>query len=194
MTKNGKFSPRERTAYHEAGHAVACYVLRQRFYYVTIKPDDETGSSGHLKSVLARAMNRWESSDGWPEKYRARLERLSMTSLAGVVAEGLMTGRHSWVRASGDLNAASFVLEPLTRGDLEEASRYRDWLTYRVRGILRPEHYQRAIKAVAHALLRNETVEYAEARAVIERAIPVTRLDVDFHEALAEAVAFAAAK
>ena len=186
-----KCNPRERVAYHEAGHAVASYVFRQRFHYVTIKADDEQESAGHLKSVLVKTMAKWEYSEGWPEMYRARLERLAMSSLAGVVAEGLMTGRHSWVRASKDTRTALDMVSPLTNGDLEEAARYRDWLTCRVRRLLSPAHYQRSIKAVAHALLRNETVSYSEARAIIERAIPVTPLGVDFDEAIAEAIAFA---
>ena len=34
-----KFTRLERTGYHEAGHAVMCYILRQRFTKVTIVPN-----------------------------------------------------------------------------------------------------------------------------------------------------------
>ena len=83
------------------------------------------------------------------------------------------------------------MLSPLTFGDVKEASRYSEWLTCRVRRVLGEPHYQRSVKAVAHALLRKDTVSYLEARAVIKRAIPVVSLDVDFNKAVAEAVAFA---
>jgi ATP-dependent Zn protease len=36
------------TAYHEAGHAVAAYELRLPFRYVTIIPDEEKMTLGHI--------------------------------------------------------------------------------------------------------------------------------------------------
>ena len=51
MTKRKKRpSRKEKTAYHEAGHAVMCYLLKKKFSYVTIKEsdlDEDTGGRLH---------------------------------------------------------------------------------------------------------------------------------------------------
>ena len=41
----------KRTAYHEAAHAVAQCRNRIRFRYVTIEPDHEEGSAGHVQNA-----------------------------------------------------------------------------------------------------------------------------------------------
>ena len=38
---------RERTPYHEAGHAVMSFYRRRRILQVSIEPDEEKGSAGH---------------------------------------------------------------------------------------------------------------------------------------------------
>jgi ATP-dependent Zn protease len=89
------------TAYHEAGHAVVGHILRRRFKYVTIDPDAEQETFGHLSWVRYKSMEQWQP-DLYPERYRSRFERMIMMSLAGVVAEGLITGHHEWRYAHRD--------------------------------------------------------------------------------------------
>ena len=188
MSKNNL----EATAYHEAGHAVAAYILRVRFHYVTIKPDVEMGTAGHLLQVLHKNMLRWEMSEGWPERYRTRLERLAMISLAGPVALELITGQPQWELAPDDARTAIDMLSPLTRGEPDGADTYCDLLTWRVRNILGAPypHYRRAIQALGYSLLIAETIKYRDARVIIEKAIPVTDLGVNFDQADSEAEIF----
>ena len=122
MSKAKKVTARERTAYHEAGRAVTAYILRLRFHYLTIKPDRETETAGHMLSVLNENMARWEMSDGWPDKYRARLERQAMISLAGAVAQELIASRPEWDRATSDLRTALDMLLPLNTSDASRNS------------------------------------------------------------------------
>jgi len=101
---------RRRTAYHEAGHAVMCYLFRRTFSYLTIKPV-EGESEGHVRftdptSHKSRELNLWvfTKPDGfrpypWPPDCRQHAEArprtdvreyaeaLTMIGLAGYAAE-----------------------------------------------------------------------------------------------------------
>ena len=69
---------------------------------------------------------------------------------------------------------------------------YCDLLTWRVRNILGAPypHYRRAIQALGYSLLIAETIKYRDARVIIEKAIPVTDLGVNFDQADSEAEIF----
>jgi Peptidase family M41 len=179
---------KEIIAYHEAGHAVAAYILRRRFHYVTVKPEGDAG--GHMREVLIPSMAKWTDSLGWPERYRARLEKQAMISLAGAVALELITGDPQWLRASKDQDQAIDMVMALSEGSADEAGPYCDWLTARVRSLLGQAHYLRAIKALAYSLLIEETVDYRNARIIIEKAAGITSLEVPYEQAEEAALTF----
>src|SRR5437016_2249213 len=90
----------QRTAYHEAGHAVAASWLRVPFRYVTIVPDEQDGSLGHIRFTAL-------SKDFGPDiesgsKVRRVLEPRIMVGLAGCAAEAKLVGRYNWVGAHRD--------------------------------------------------------------------------------------------
>ena len=52
---------RELTAYHEAGHAVACWALRRRFSYVTLVPGED-----FLGQLVGRGLPKgFDPNYGW---------------------------------------------------------------------------------------------------------------------------------
>ncbi len=79
------------TAYHEAGHAVAAYLLKRSFNYVTIVPDEEKGSLGHVR--FRGFGENFDPAFDYSPQMRLRLEREIICSLAGDAAESIHLGR-----------------------------------------------------------------------------------------------------
>ena len=73
----------EKTAYHEAGHAVAAFLLRKRFSYVTIESGED--SLGHI--ILKRFRDSFQPDVDEISKIRRPLEKDIMISLAGNAAD-----------------------------------------------------------------------------------------------------------
>jgi ATP-dependent Zn protease len=93
----------ERTAYHEAGHAVAAYLRRLRFTNISIIPDRGTlGRCEFSEAPVIIDLNAHSIGHA-----RRRIETLIIVSLAGVVAECLLTERHNWRGAHADLHDAA---------------------------------------------------------------------------------------
>ena len=68
----------ETVAHHEAGHTVAAWLLRIGFHYVTITPNPEGDSLGHvLRSPLPRWFNPEISSDD-PENASGEAHRVEL--------------------------------------------------------------------------------------------------------------------
>src|SRR3990170_4851648 len=88
--KRRKPSRLERTAYHEAGHAVAAYKLRRRISRVSIVPDPEDGTLGHCS--YSQLWNDFNPEIYDDSKTTQRLETLILTALAGVAAEPRLSG------------------------------------------------------------------------------------------------------
>ncbi len=85
------------TAYHEAGHAVMAQLCGQQITRVEIVGDaDHTGSVDSL---------RFPANPGTRDGAEAIEDRLRCT-LAGVVAETIVSGREDWDEKSEDLDIA----------------------------------------------------------------------------------------
>jgi hypothetical protein len=161
----------ERTAYHEAGHAVASIILRVGVRYVTIIPDLKEGSLGHCAGVSSlRSPDQYEE-----HHFRRIFERGIIVRLAGTIAEAELTGRHGKgfnhvPRTRGpsgwDGDVAIDLAYPITGGP-EELSAYLDWLYFRTRNLLRVHHHWRAVERLAAALLERKKLSGREARRVI---------------------------
>lgn len=156
----------EGTAYHEAGHAVAAYLRNRRFTAITIVPEGAT-------------LGRCEFSGGPTaiefdaESYRRtrdRIETLIIVSLAGVVAESIITGRRNWLGAHADLHDASRYAAYVT-GDETELGAYMNWLAERTRVLLSARPHWSAVKALASELLTSGTIGERRARQLIAEAL-----------------------
>src|SRR5690348_14957655 len=123
----------QRTAYHEAGHAVAAVLLRRPFRYATIMPDDDD-SLGHVQYLAAPASLDWDDDND--TRLQRHLERVMMTALAGLVAEARLAGRRYWQQAGHDLDTVRDYALHYCGGNPEGATAYINWLHYRVRVLL----------------------------------------------------------
>lgn len=82
MQRKLRHENRERTAFHEAGHAAMAVVLKLPFHFVTIVPCDDAW--GHLQHRPNRGAYGRRRKDGRP--YR-NIEKRIMVRLAGPMAE-----------------------------------------------------------------------------------------------------------
>jgi hypothetical protein len=156
----------ERTAYHEAGHAVAAYLRHLRFTSVSIVPD--RGTLGRCEFSEAPVVI--DLSVPPTPRTRARVETLIVVSLAGVIAECLLTGRHNWRGAHADLRDAGRYAEALAGSD-NEAGAYARWLWEHTRVLLSAPPCWLAVQRLAGALTEDGRVGERRARALIASAV-----------------------
>ena len=148
------------TAYHEAGHAVASFVLHVRFDSVHIIPSLARYSLGRIckepESIRPDRINQRE------------LESRVIVSLAGMAAEARYTGKANWKFGTDDFNFAFDVIAKLTHLADEDLPSYIEYLWVRAQNLLRrPGHWQ-SVQAVAEALLRENELTYAEVCSIVE--------------------------
>jgi ATP-dependent Zn protease len=166
MTKNrNSISRKRKTAFHEAGHAVAAYLLRKKFRYVTIRPNEVF--DGYVRHEKPR--DPLEDGLGELRNKRSSRERDILTSLAGGVATFIVTGKHERTGSYGDLQHALDLAEDIC-GSREECDAYIHWLSIRCEGMLRSPANRFALEALAGELLRQEKVSYRRAREIIKAA------------------------
>lgn len=166
-TMSSRKNDLEATAFHEAGHAVAGYLLRRRFKYVTIEPEETT--LGHVRYYKWRRDQNPEFS--WTPALRLRCEEAILTALAGPQAEKIKTGRWNRVGAQSDYgNATDFALT-VCGGSEASATAYMKWLEIRCREILENPRNWRGVTTLADELLKRPRLDNQEARSVIEVGI-----------------------
>jgi hypothetical protein len=156
----------ERTAYHEAGHAVAAYVRHLRFTSISIIPD--RGTLGRCEFSETGVVIDPES--GTQLRARRRIETLIIVSLAGVIAESLLTGRHNWRGAHADLHDATRYASFVT-GNVEELRAYERWLWEHTRTLLGARPCWLAVQQLAVTLIEDRRIGERRARAIIGAAI-----------------------
>lgn len=156
----------ERTAYHEAGHAVAAYVRRLRFTSISIIP--YRGTLGRCEFSETPVIIDLKS----PRigHARRRVETLIIVSLAGVIAECLLTGRNNWRGAHADLHDAADYAAYVT-GSEDELGAYVRWLWEHTRMLLAAPPCWLAVQGLAAALLEDRHIGERRARAIISEAI-----------------------
>jgi hypothetical protein len=171
-------SDRERVAHHEAGHAVIGILLKQRFRYVSIKTEETVDyvRFGHVEPV--RRKRRPDYNRGGLER---TAERSVMVCFAGLEAERIFTGRELRSGAVKDQESAvSHARARLMHGapfsgtDEKEVALYLEWLRYRTRKMLSAPSVWRAVGALAHELLAQQTIKYRDASAIVYNALAAT--------------------
>jgi len=91
----------KKTAYHEAGHAVAACEYRRKFSYVTIAPEED--SLGHV--LYQHLGKNFHPEYDEMSKVRAKLEKAILISLAGHAAERIFSGKNNWLGSSNDIHS-----------------------------------------------------------------------------------------
>lgn len=151
-------SERIRTAYHEAGHWVIGNVFGILQDRVTIRPNADRGTLGHVKSADVRV---------WPRDGEIQGEDIVCTYYAGFEAEVRIspeTEAGARFQAEDDDERAERLLRKIDRATDADRERLR-----RRTAALVEEHWS-AIERVAHELLERETLDFAEADTLCEIA------------------------
>lgn len=154
-----------KTAYHEAGHAVAAYLLRKTFCYVTIRPN------GVFEGYMMHGQPGNALQNGWDEERigRSALERDILISLAGGVVNLLLTGKRDHLGSYTDLHHALDLAEGVC-GSPKECRAYVNWLFVRCEGMVKSPPNWHAVEVLAGELLKREKIPYREAREIIQAA------------------------
>ncbi|CCF84463.1 hypothetical protein [Nitrolancea hollandica] len=151
---------KDHTAYHEAGHAVAAFVLGRGFYSVSIT--SEGNSAGRCYFAPRPEMfNPWSRDPAT----QSRLEIEVITDLAGGIAERIATGFDNVPGMASDVYSAIDTATYITGNEAKRLA-YIERAEARAESILR-QHW-RAVQALAEALLRLGEIDYPLARAIIE--------------------------
>ncbi len=162
---------RERTAYHEAGHAVIAHRCGVRFSYVTIVPGEH--SLGHL--LHHKWSRRFAPEVTLTPVMRERLESRILAALAGGLAEKKWSGRYNAQGSQADrtaaINMAGFI-----GGEGRVLEKYLAWLWARAEAMI--EVCWPDIGAVAAALMehRRGRLTHDEVRTVLLRRIGLDSL------------------
>lgn len=180
------------TAYHEAGHAVACYWLQEEpFEDVTIIPDERSDSHGRMSWSPGPRLDRLEGPGALSPDDRVWIDRTISILLAGGIAEERFSGQYDEPGTEGDRRCARELSDYVVPGacvavgeldlDLDpevlaervqnspEQLRRQAYFEWRR---LETEHLVASrwanIQAVAEALLVRGQLTYAEVKALID--------------------------
>jgi hypothetical protein len=159
------------TAYHEAGHAVACVVLHLPFTQVTIVPEGDT-----LGMVSGHTSPKSLDPDAYcsqPGRQRARVEADVLSCLCGGLAFLIFRGgKDDWRRDGSrwDLSQALSLLEKIC-GSAPETEAYLNLLRIRAEQLLRFPPNWSAVQALAEALMESKTIGSRKARKIVKQAI-----------------------
>ena len=154
----------ERTAYHEAGHAVASYILRQPFLSVDVRPADD-GSLGRVMYPDGPPI----ISKPWHPRFRGYIEKEVMSLLAGCEAESLALKRRTYEGGRTDYqdaaNYAAHIFQP------DDIPAFVARMTKQIRAELAPPHHWAAVSTLAEVLVAKKQLSGRAARRVIREAM-----------------------
>jgi ATP-dependent Zn protease len=171
------------TAYHEAGHAVACWVSGIGFRHVSIRPDDDEGSLGHvLHKRLPKAVADDVGTGYLSPRTSQYVESRAVVALAGQAAAERLHGRrgnfgsaafahhskYGRVIVDGDQHQAVDLLSLLS-GDAEEISLLWKLAAYRARRLV--EHNWPMIEKLAAALIERRELTGSEVQELLYSAL-----------------------
>jgi hypothetical protein len=155
---------------------MAGYVAGRDFTSVTIVPDEDAGSLGHVSCTAWRddfTPEFWSPADD--DDTPELIERDVITSLAGMIAERRFRGRYNHVGAADDLRQAVSMADYLS-GDPRDTERYLNRAWERAEALL-AEHWP-AVETLAAALLERQTLTGDEAREIIAGTLRPTQAAV----------------
>lgn len=155
----------ERSAYHEAGHAVVAASFGCRFGMLSLYPDTDAESA--ITGPLQIDLFRCAFPLGQPE----RLLQVLTILWAGTAAETQFTGRRVTPEADPDRKTVDRFLERLTeRGvTIPEAWNRRPRLD--AHALLRQPKQGAAVEALVSVLLHEHVIGYFTARRLINEAM-----------------------
>jgi ATP-dependent Zn protease len=158
----------KRIAYHEAGHALACYLVY-------------SGEECPLLKLSIEAQHRftgnlwWDNAGDYPSfADRACAEQALQVMLGGMAGERLLFGE-AWDAAELEeaadwLQNAGWLADTSPRGS--EVRAYAMWLRLRIENVFKSRHCHRdALDALVSELLQRRTIPYVECKRIISGII-----------------------
>lgn len=155
----------EKTAYHEAGHAVMTHSLGRRFRYVTVIPNDD-----YLGCVRPSAVRNFHPE--WDSSRRGvrLIEGEIMIFFAGQIAEKMFSECDNWTGSRGDWSGAVDVALYLA-ADSEIMEAYLNLFWAKAKVTMRRPWIWHAVKALSKELLTAKKIPYLKAKEIIDRAL-----------------------
>ncbi len=167
---------RERTAYHEAGHAVIDHTHGITVKRVSIIADDE--SLGRVHDKVPRWMREIDYN---MTPYREiKVHQHIMANLAGAAAVAIYANYGTWRGAGTDLQTATAMADCVTSGP-EETNALLGWLWIRTRRTLVSPPTWTWVEAVATALLAHHELTGEQFRSLLTEV-----MQTQFKETLAQ--------
>lgn len=161
----------QRTAYHEAGHAVMCVKMRIPFRKVTIVPDGDSVGKVLLGPWYKKIENDCEST---PIKTMVdRIERTIMVLLAGIASEATFTNRRDLHEAHDDRVWATRLAwrrhkdKEFENVGKEVVDAYVEYMYLRTRSMFDDPLVSEPVVALTKALLEKGTLNSRLARRVM---------------------------
>jgi hypothetical protein len=169
MARKAEVRQIERTAYHEAGHAVAAIAERRGIKTVSIEPTAEY--MGRVQMVKADLPDDLGVGHGGPVSPRTELwvGRELRIDLAGPLAERRFVGRYNRAGAGGDHANVVNLGSCLHHG--ETLDRYIAYMRERTRAFIEHPLQWVRVEAIAEELLARRTITGTRARELYRRAI-----------------------
>lgn len=164
--KKSKFSKNlQSAAYHEAGHAVACWKLRIGIKEISIN-SDASGSITH--TPVLKLDENYDKRSG----RRARVESMVMVCMAGPIAQKLFNTRgYRHYHSESDREGIDYFLSQQTGGFDKEFYAYRHLLEIRTENLLKQPLHWGMVKALAEALLKTKVLKRKKIRNYISATI-----------------------
>ncbi len=152
-------------AYHEAGHAVISYFLGVPFKFVTIVPNVQKETAGHVETW---PIPKWFKPDmEHSPKVKERIEYEIIIFCAGLIAEKHYAKRYNYVTAGHDLSIAA-TLSMYINGNEKSTNAYIKWLMIRTEDMVTFGFRWKAIETVANELLKKQTLTSNEVKSLIQ--------------------------
>jgi hypothetical protein len=170
MAKGYRQRELERTAAHEAGHAIFAVMMGIPFRRVTVIPDETFAGRVDLGKVEPPA-HVDPFNENWDVKaarlyWAARICGGICSALAGALAETLYT--RCWEQQSDSDEFVAWEIADCFYPPAK-AARWINRLRFQTLESLRLPDVQAAVEAVARELLRRKTLTGAEVRALVKR-------------------------
>lgn len=156
----------EKTAHHEAGHAIVCVHFRVPLHSITIAPNDAQGTLGCVHhDTLLRGIEMYGGN--LSDEEMVKVQQDFVIALAGVNAERLACGRNNHVGAHGDYShvlAIAMELYPQ-----KTAAAFIEYLSFRAIDILELPDNMYAREHLVPVLLERKTLDGEDATRLIQQ-------------------------
>jgi hypothetical protein len=167
MANKTSLTKLERAAYHEAGHAVASYLVHRRLACVSIIPNPIDNTLGHCEY---RNLADFKPDAPMNSRLRVQIEKLIIVLLAGAIAERLRAGSVYRNGSEDDMTLAYNAAMYLS-GEAKEARAFVNWLSAHTRNLLASGPQWAAVEALAGELTERRFIGERLARQIIRKAL-----------------------